>query len=128
MNAYCVPFALGFVTGKTPDQIAELIAIERGEAGQAVRRVSQKHYLPVLKRLGFRILATVAFPGMTVRKWAAVRSKWGDNSTWLVRKSGHLFVYRAGLIYDNNNPEGIKVDLHSLGRCRLVQAWQIGVI
>lgn len=128
MNTFCVPFALSFVTGKTPDQIAELIAIERGEAGKAVRRVGQRHYLPVLKKLGFRILATVTSPGMTVRKWAAVRSKWGDNSTWLVRKAGHLFVYRAGMIYDNTNPEGKSVDTYSLGRCRLVQAWQIGVI
>ena len=124
MNKFCVPFALGFISGKTPDQIADLIREERGDAGP-VRRVHTYHYLPVLKGLGFKITAEVRRPGMTIRKWAANRVKWGDKSTWLIRKSGHIMVYRDGFIYDNGNPTGKAADSHPHSGSRLAQALQV---
>ena len=124
MNGFCVPFALGFISGKTPDQIAELIQEERGSS-RPVRGVTPSHYLPVIAQLGFKITATVRRPGMTIRKWAANRAKWGDKSTWLINKSGHMMVYRDGVIYDNHAKAGRPADQHDFANARLQVARQV---
>jgi hypothetical protein len=123
-NNWCVPFALAFISGKTPNDIVDLIKEERGET-RAVRGVNQRHYLPVLAHLGFKITATVRRPGMTIRKWAANRAKWGDKSTWLITNVGHMMVYRDGIIYDNGHPDGSPVSIHKYGVARLRDAWQV---
>lgn len=125
MNSYCVPFALGKISGKTPDEIARMIRDERDDGGRAVRRVGQRHYLPVLATLGFKITATVRRPGMMIRKWAANRAKWADKSAWLIRKEGHVMVYQDGVIYDNTKPAGMPFDTHPCANSRLTDAWQV---
>lgn len=126
MNSYCVPFALSFISGKTPDDIARMIRAERGD-GAAVRRVNTRHYLPVLADLGFKITATVRRPGMTIGKWASVRAKWGDKSTWLIRKSGHIAVYRDGVIYDNQFRSGRPAAEHPMATSRMVDGLQVSL-
>jgi hypothetical protein len=127
MNKFCVPFAFAFITGKTPDEIADLISEERGD-GRPVRGVSMLHWLPVLKvALGVTITATVRRPGMTIRKWAANRAKWGDKSTWIVTNNGHMMVYRDGVIYDNHSPAGSPVSIHEYGTTRLRDALQVSL-
>ena len=126
-STWCVPWAIAFVTGKTPNEIADLIKEERGD-GRPVRGVCQLHYLAVLRgALGVKITATVRFPGMTIRKWAANRAKWGDKSTWLVMNSGHMMVYRAGVIYDNASPTGLPAPIHKYAGARLRDAWQVSL-
>jgi hypothetical protein len=124
MNGYCVPFALAFISGKTTDEVAAMIREERGDGGP-VRRVHPRHYLAILPALGFKITARVRRPGMTIRKWAANRAKWGDKSTWLVRKAGHIMVYRDGMIYDNSHCHATP-DKHPHGTARVYEAIQIG--
>lgn len=127
MNSYCVPFALSFISGKTPDDIAELIREERGD-GRPVRGVLGMHYKPVLRHLGFKITATVHRPRMTVRKWAANRAKWADKSTWLVRVAGHIMVYRDGIIYDNQQKAGAAHDAHEYSNSHVSEAFQVGAV
>lgn len=126
MNNWCVPFALAFVSGKTPDEIADLIKEQRGD-NRAVKGVCQLHYLPVIRGpLGFKITAVVRRPGMTIRKWAANRVKCADKSTWLVMSNGHMMVYRDGIVYDNQQKAGIAADVYKYGTSRLRDAWQLG--
>ncbi len=122
-NSWCVPFAIGMVTGKTPNEIADLIKEERG-GNRPVRGVCLLHYLPVLKRL-MRITAVVRRPGRTIRKWAANRVKWGDKSTWLIMNAGHMMVYRDGVIYDNHVKGGAPFAEHKFASARLRDAWQV---
>lgn len=124
-NSWCVPFALSFISGKTPNEIAELVKEERGDS-RAVRDVSNFIWHVVLKvALGFKITAEVRRPGMTIRKWAANRAKWGDKSTWLITKAGHLMVYRDGVIYDNHRPSGSPASIHHYAGSRLRAALQV---
>lgn len=125
-NGFCVPFALSFVSGKTPNEIADMIREERGD-GRPVRGVQAIFYKAVLSVLGFAITATVRSPGMTVRKWAANRAKWGDKTTWLVRVAGHIVVYRDGVVYDNHRKSGTAPEMHDYGSSRVREAIQLGV-
>lgn len=125
MNQFCVPFALAFISGKTPDDIAELVQEVRGD-GRPVRGVSPLVYLKILKEtLGFKITAEVVRPGMTIRKWAANRVKWADKSTWLVRSAGHIMVYRDGVLYDNHARVGLPFADHKFANRRLRNAMQV---
>ena len=124
MNNYCVPFALGKMSGKSPDEIAALVRVERGRPGR-VTGVANYVWEALIAKLGFKINVRVTRPGMTVRKWAANRAKWGDKSTWLVRVSGHLMFYCDNVLYDNHTPAGTKPDLHKYGNSRLKSALQV---
>lgn len=132
-NSYCVPWALAFVAGVTPNEVAAIIKDARvreetgRRPGRAVRAVGRSLYTSaaVLGRLGLRIVATVERPGMTVAKWAANRAKWNDKGTWLVRVAGHLVVYRDGVIYDNQRPAGIPATSY---RSRVCNAWLVSGI
>lgn len=127
-NTYCVPFALAFVTGKTPDEVAALLQGQRMAAGHKKRAVSAVYgfeYGNLLHALGVKILADVRKPGMTLRKWAAIRVKWGDTKPWLVRISGHMVVYQDGKFYDNGCHGGAPLDAFTWSTSRLVRAWQV---
>lgn len=127
MNQFCVPFALGMIAGKTPDEIAKLVQEERQDFGP-VRGVAPSIYMNILKnQLGVKITAEVRRPGMTIRKWAANRAKWGDKAPWLIRKSGHVMVYLDGMIYDNHIPNGAPAAEHKFATGRLVAAHQVAV-
>ncbi len=127
MNKFCVPFALGMIAGKTPDEIADLVCQERQDFGP-VRGVAPVVYMSILKnQLGIKITAEVRRPHMTIRKWAANRAKWGDKMPWLIRKSGHLMVYLDGMIYDNHIPNGAPAATHKFANGRLVAAHQVAV-
>jgi hypothetical protein len=124
-NAFCVPFALGMIAAKTPNEIARLVQEEMKDFG-AVRGVMPFVYLNILKnQLGIKITAEVRRPGMTIRKWAANRAKWGDKSPWLIRKSGHVMVYLDSMIYDNHIPNGAPAATHKFATGRLIAAHQV---
>jgi hypothetical protein len=123
-TTWCVPFALAFVSGATPAEVESIIQMDRGTS-RPVRGVRRSEYIPLLKELGVSITATVDRPGATFRKWAANRAKWGDKSTWLIRKSGHLFVYRDGLMYDNTHPAGQPAESSTMRNVRVCVAWQV---
>lgn len=126
-NGFCVPFALGMLAGKTPNEIADIIRQERDDFG-VVRGVMHAVYMNILRnQLGIKITASVRRPGMTIRKWAANRAKWGDKAPWLIRKSGHVMVYLDGMIYDNHIPNGAPAAEHKFATGRLVDAYQVAV-
>jgi hypothetical protein len=123
-NGFCVPFALSFISGKTPNEVADMIREERGD-GRPVRGVQAVFYKAVLHQLGFKITASVRRPGMTIAKWAANRAKWADKSTWLVTNAGHAMIYRDGVIYDNGNKGGKPSAEHPYATARLRSAYQV---
>jgi hypothetical protein len=134
-NPYCVPFAYAFVTGKTPNDIAAIIRGLREDAGdrgpnnngrrRPVTLVYGWEYDGIQTALGLKVGAYIQKPGMTLRKWAAVRARWNDATTWLVRISGHMVVYRNGMFYDNRNREGKTPEAFVFGNSRLKSAWQV---
>lgn len=130
MNNYCVPFAFGYVSGRTPDEVAAVISTERMERGdtgmaRAVRAVWGFEFGVIMRALGIKVTAYVGRPNMTLRKWANVRAKWGDDKRWLVRMSGHMVVYHNGLFYDNQCHKGATPEAFKYGNSRLKEAWQV---
>jgi hypothetical protein len=128
INSWCVPFALGKITGRTSNDIAALIAKARGEGDispDKVRRVNAKLYLGMLPSLGVKVLAELQRPKMALITWSRVRAKWGDKMPWLLRVSGHALVYRDGLFYDNTHPHGAPVESYRYAKSRICSARQV---
>lgn len=126
-NGYCVPYALGRLSGKTPNEIAEMIQCARGDGWERrqVSRVYTWETENLMGVLGLKVTAMVKKPGMTIRKWANNRMRHGDDRPWLVRITGHMLVYHAGYFYDNGTPEGAGIDAYKYSTSRLDKAWQI---
>lgn len=124
MNTWCVPFAFAYVSGKTPDDIADLLKSDRGSS-RAVKRVYAFEYPALLRHLGIKIGAIVDKPGMTLRKWVAVRARHNDTGLWLVRVTGHMLVLDAGKLYDNCNHGGVALDGYAYANSRMRSAWQV---
>lgn len=123
MNTYCVPYALAKLSGKSPDDIAELIRSDRG--GGRVARVYGFESMKVMDILGIKVTAEVRKPGMCIAKWAGVRILHGDTSAWIIGIAGHMMLYRQGKFYDNSNPTGVDVFAYKHGRSRLQRARQV---
>lgn len=120
---YCVPYALAKVSGRTSSEIAEML-IEDG--GHSRRKVAFRpsEYIPLLKSLGIAVTADFR-PHVALKTWDRQRRKKGDNTTWLLRVSSHIMVYRRGALYDNMIPAGISAMLISRSGRRIKQAWQV---
>lgn len=122
MNPWCVPYAIGKVTGKTSDQIADLL---QAEGGKKVTKVRSSAYIPLLKELGVNILAQIDKPHMTVARWARLMTSRGDERAWLIRGGGHLMVFFQDKIYDNMRPLGSAPMIHPAARTRIKNAWKV---
>jgi len=118
----CVPFALSFVSGATPEEVLALLQ-EDGGYGRRKRTFPRSGYIPALKKLGVSVLATNHSPHVTVQTW--VRDVAGPASTWIIRVSGHLMVSQGGKIFDNMDPTGSGASLKAMARCRVTHAWKV---
>jgi hypothetical protein len=131
-NTYCVPFALAFIAGVQPNDVAALVSALRqersakqgGRCRVAVKGVSHYEYLDdgLLATLGLRAAAQVKRPGMIFKSWCANRVKWGDKGSWLISNRGHALVYRDGIIYDNAQKQGKPYAEHKFATARLERA------
>jgi hypothetical protein len=118
----CVPFALGFVSGRP---INEVLAILQEDGGYGRRKMNFPRgvYIPALAKLGVRVLDRRVNLRATVRTW--VRDIANPASTWILRVSGHLMVGRDGKIFDISDPTGSGESLRAYGRSILTHAWKV---
>lgn len=123
MNTYCAPYALAKLSGKSPDEIAEMIRADRG--GGRVARVFGFESERLLGVLGIKVTAQVRKPGMTIAKWAHIRVLHNDDKPWIVGIAGHMMLYYRGKFYDNGKPTGREIDAHPLAKSRLQRARQV---
>jgi hypothetical protein len=116
MNTYCGPFALAYVCGITTDEAAERI---RAISGQRVVKGVYGHVLAAALRRHSKVIGEVKNPGMRLHTWAKVRQKWRDAETWVVCTTGHFLIYRDGVVYDNQHPDGRPIEGHRYAKARL---------
>lgn len=118
----CVPFALSFVSGATPE---EALALLQEDGGYSRRKSGfpRSVYIPALAKLGVKVLATNHSPRVTVGTW--LRDVANLESTWIIRISGHLMVTQGGKLFDNQDPTGTGKSLKATTRCRVTHAWKV---
>jgi hypothetical protein len=131
-DAYCVPTSLAILTGRTAQECEAAIRAVRGQEEAApVVGVTVYHQIQAARALGCAItpyepakaLLLVdsgrRYSRRTLRTLLRDHGDVFESRPLLFEVSGHVFVVKDGVLYDNNYPEGVPAVTSHCAGCRV---------